>query len=549
MGIAGNLSIRVRLGGAFAVVLAAMAVLIGVGISQVGRISDIEERVMDQDWTKLEAARTIDALTRSNVARLLSLFIINDKAEEERALERIDLNIRKVLEALDTLDHLVASAQGKQLVGEVRQARRDYAESFERVRKLLARDEDQQASALMRRETLPAIERLQESIRQLIDYQNRIVQDSRAESRRIVASARKVMIALGLAAMLAAAALAWWISRSITRPLAQAVGFARAVADGDLRLQIGAAGRDETGQVLSALSDMNGGLGRIISQVAAGSASILQASREIAQGSMDLSARTEAQASSLEETAASLEELAGTVHQNADRARDASALVAAAADAAHEGGAAVERVIGTMAAIDRTAREVVGITSIIDGIAFQTNILALNAAVEAARAGDTGRGFAVVAGEVRVLAQRAAKSAHEIKQLVDVSIRQVEEGGRQVAEAGRTIDSVVGQVRGAAATMSEIALASVEQSAGIDQINSAVAQMDQVTQQNAALVEETASAAASLSQQALQLERAAARFQLPDHLAQRHEAIGPDALPAPAVAARPALRLVAHGGI
>ncbi|WDZ95872.1 methyl-accepting chemotaxis protein [Herbaspirillum sp. WKF16] len=547
MGGAANLSIGARLGGAFAIVLAAMAVLIGVAIVQVARIADIEERVMDQDWTKLEAARTIDALTRSNAARLLSLFIIDDKAEERRTLARVDENIATIKGSLETLDRLVASERGKQLVGEVREARRVFAESFNRVRILLERDQDKEAAQLVRAHIIPNIEKLQNTIQQLVQYQDQIVRDSRSESRRIVSSARELMIALGVAAMLVAALLAWWISRSITRPLARAVGFAQTVAEGDLRQHVDAAGTDETARLLQALEQMNGALVGIISEVAEGSASMLQASREIAQGSMELSARTESQASSLEETASSLEQLTVAVHQNADRARDVSRLVTSAADAAGDGGAAVERVIGTMAAIDRTAREVVGITAIIDAIAFQTNILALNAAVEAARAGESGRGFAVVAGEVRVLAQRAAKSAHEIKSLVDESIRQVEEGGRQVQDAGRTIARVVTQVRGVADTMSEIALASNEQSGGIEQINSAVTQMDHVTQQNAALVEETAAAAAALSRQAQQLERTAARFRLPG---QEHAHVAP-ALAAPAPIARspaPPLRLIAGGG-
>lgn len=516
MSVIGNLSIGKRLGGGFALVLAAMGVLIAVALVQVARIADIEERVMDQDWTKLEAARTIDAMTRSNAARLLSLFIIDDKEEEARVLARVDQNIAVIQQALVTLDRLVTSERGKQLVGKVREARREFGDAFAHIRKLLEQEDDKQAAQMVRTQIIPSIERLQGRIQELVDYQDQIVRDSRIESLRIVASARTVMVGLGLATLLAAALLAWWISHSITRPLARAVAVALTVADGDLRHVVAPAGNDETGLLLQALAQMNASLAGIISGVASGSASMLRASREIAQGSMDLSARTESQASSLEETASSLEQLTVAVHQNADRAREVSRLVISAADAASDGGVAVERVIGTMAAIDRTAREVVGITTLIDAIAFQTNILALNAAVEAARAGESGRGFAVVAGEVRVLAQRAATSAHEIKRLVDDSIRQVEEGGRQVQDAGHTIAGVVAQVRGVAETMSAIALASNEQSSGIDQINSAVMQMDHVTQQNAALVEETAAAAAALSEQAGQLERTAARFLLPE---------------------------------
>jgi methyl-accepting chemotaxis protein len=512
---AARLSIRVRLGGAFAVVLLMMAVLVAVGLNQVNRIAGIEERVMDVDWAKLEAARTIDTLTRSNVARLMSLFITTDAADISKTRERVDKNIRVVVEALDKLERMISSQRGRQLVGEVRRAREDYAKSFSQVSVLLDQGDHVQAAALMRSKTTPAIEHLQTTIRELVTYQSEIVQASRAESHRVVMFARSVMLGLGIAALVVSALLAWWIGRSITTPLARAVGFARAVAQGDLRQQIKAEGRDETAQMLHALSDMNGSLAGLMGQLRHDAESILASSHEIAQGSMELSGRTESQASSLEQTAASLEQLTGTVQQNAERAREASALVTTAADAARQGGEAVTRVIETMAAIEHSARQVVGITAIIDTIAFQTNLLALNAAVEAARAGEAGRGFSVVASEVRVLALRAATSANEIKQLVAESIRRVEIGGSQVEDAGRTIGRVVEQVSGIAGAMSEIALASVEQSSGIEQINSAVAQMDRVTQQNAALVEETAAAAATLAHQAQHLEQAAARFRLP----------------------------------
>ncbi|WP_083444667.1 methyl-accepting chemotaxis protein [Herbaspirillum rhizosphaerae] len=510
----GNFSIRVRLGMAFAFVLLMMATLIVISLLQVQRISAIQDQVMEEDWAKLDAIQTIDAMTRSNMGRILSLFITTDKAGIAKIKEEITGNIAASLKAVDTLDRLVMSDDGKKYLDAVKQARQKYATSYLEVSKLLDAGDDDAASSLVHQQTMPLLDALQTEIKVMVEHQRDVVEKSRRESQRIINSARLVMIALGAATLVLATLLAWRISRSITRPLARAVVFARTVAEGDLRQQITVTSRDETGQMLLALKDMNAGLGDIIAQVAQGAHAILQASQEIARGNMDLSARTEAQASSLEETASSLEQLTGAVHQNADHAREVSQLVSSAANAAHEGGLAVGRVIETMAAIDKTSRQVVNITAIIDGIAFQTNILALNAAVEAARAGESGRGFAVVATEVRSLAQRAATASHEIKALIDESIQQVEAGGRQVEDAGRTIENVVVQVRGISQTMADIALASNEQSSGIDQINHAVSEMDQVTQQNAALVEQAAAAAAALSEQAMQLEHVAGRFKL-----------------------------------
>jgi methyl-accepting chemotaxis protein len=509
-----NFSIRVRLGMAFAFVLLMMAVLIAISLLQVQRISEIQDRVMEEDWTKLDAIQTVDAITRSNMGLVLSLFITTDKTEIAKIKADVTGNIAVSLKAVETLDRLVMSAEGKKYLDAVKQARQKYATSYLDVSTMLDAGQDDAAASLVHRQTMPLLQALQAEIKTMVEHQRNVVEKSRLESHRIVNSARLIMIALGAVTLVLATMLAWWISRSITRPLARAVAFARTVAEGDLRQEITVTSRDETGQMLLALKDMNAGLGEIIAQVAQGAHTILQASQEIARGNMDLSARTEAQASSLEETASSLEQLTGAVHQNADHARDVSQLVSSAANAAHEGGLAVGRVIETMAAIDKTSKQVVNITAIIDGIAFQTNILALNAAVEAARAGESGRGFAVVATEVRSLAQRAATASHEIKALIDESIQQVEAGGRQVEDAGRTIENVVMQVRGISQTMADIALASNEQSAGIDQINHAVSEMDQVTQQNAALVEQAAAAAAALSEQAIELERVAGRFKL-----------------------------------
>ncbi|CAN5713223.1 PAS domain-containing methyl-accepting chemotaxis protein [soil metagenome] len=320
----------------------------------------------------------------------------------------------------------------------------------------------------------------------------------------------------GAAAVGVAMALYGWYSllSSVVAPLKLATSVARAIAGGDLSSQFASDRGDDSGQLLRALQQMNVNLVAIIGDVRSNVESIHVATKEIAVGNMDLSGRTESQASSLEETAASMEEFGSTVKQNAENAVQANQLAASASAVAVKGGDVVAQVIVTMEEISTSARKIVDIISLIDGIAFQTNILALNAAVEAARAGEQGRGFAVVASEVRHLAQRSASAAKEIKGLIDVSVEKVVLGTKLVSQAGMTMNEVVNSVQRVTNIMSEISTASTEQSVGINQVNIAVSQMDEVTQQNAALVEQAAAAAASLEEQAVKLGQAVSIFKL-----------------------------------
>ncbi|WP_454871974.1 methyl-accepting chemotaxis protein [Paraburkholderia xenovorans] len=337
-----------------------------------------------------------------------------------------------------------------------------------------------------------------------------------------------------LIGVLAAAISYLALSRAIARPLDAALGYFDAISAGDLRRPVIVTSRDEMGRLLEGIARMQRSLTDTVRSVRSGSESIATATRQIAAGNIDLSSRTEEQASALQQTASSMEELTGTVRQNADNARQASSLAANASEIANKGSAVVDKVVGTMGDINQSSARIADIISIIEGIAFQTNILALNAAVEAARAGEDGRGFAVVAGEVRSLAQRSSAAAKEIKELIDTSVERVQSGSALVDEAGRTMTDIIGAVQRVTDIMGEIAAASEEQSGGIDQVARAVTQMDEVTQQNAALVEEAAAAASSLEDQAGKLRHAVAVFQLEETGHTAPPSAAPKRAPAPA---------------
>ncbi len=333
---------------------------------------------------------------------------------------------------------------------------------------------------------------------------------ARASNLRMTAGAVGFAIVLGL--LMAGAGV--WVARSITRSLAQANAAVRAIAEGDLGQHIPTDGKDEIGQLLARVAEMQTALRRVVGEVRSGVDSVSMASSEIANGNLDLSTRTEQQASRLQQTAASMEQMATTMQHSADNASRAKTLAASASEVAERGGRVVGEVVNTMQGISESSRRIVDIIGVIDGIAFQTNILALNAAVEAARAGEQGRGFAVVASEVRSLAQRSAQAAREIKALIATSVEKVDGGSRLVQQAGQTMGEIVSQVGHVTELIGAISTAALEQSGGIGNVNQAVSELDETTQQNAALVEQSAAAAASLKEQAQRLSAAVAVFRL-----------------------------------
>ncbi|AOB31045.1 chemotaxis protein [Bordetella sp. H567] len=355
---------------------------------------------------------------------------------------------------------------------------------------------------------------LDKSVQVMLEYLDKATDDMVAAGHRDFSLARTVTVVMVAFALFLTIACWLVLSRMVLRPLREAGQHFDRIAAGDLSQHIEVRSTNEIGLLYSAVKRMQESLTRTVSAVRRGVDEINVGAREISAGNTDLSSRTEQQASSLEETAASMEELASTVKQNAENARQANQLAASASDVAERGGSAVAEVVNTMQDISGSSRKISEIVSVIDGIAFQTNILALNAAVEAARAGEQGKGFAVVAGEVRSLAQRSAQAAKEIKALIEDSVTKVGAGSQQVERAGATMQEIVASVKRVTDIMGEISAASEEQSSGIDQVNRAVSQMDEVTQQNAALVEEAAAAAGSLQEQAQRLAEAVAVFKV-----------------------------------
>ena len=514
-----NMKIGTRLGLCFAIVFALMTMLIAVGSQRLSDIDSLSSTIIDKDWVKADAAATVAATTRANAALVLQLLLDTDATHAAELRKQVEANKTTISKALATLDKLVYRPAGRELLAQVVNERAAYVQSFSAVLKLLADGQREQATQRAMTETMPRLARLQSAVEKLADLQDSIVVANGSEIKQHISSAQAMMLVLGLAALVVGVVCALWVTRSITRPINYALQVARAVAAGDLTSQIRANTQDEAGQLLHALRDMNDALSQIVGQVRNGTVSIASASSQIATGNMDLSARTESQASALEETASSMEELTSTVKANADNAREANHLAGSASSVAQRGGEVVSQVVSTMGSINDSSRRVVDIIAVIDGIAFQTNILALNAAVEAARAGDQGRGFAVVASEVRNLAARSSAAAREIKELISSSVEQVDAGARLVAQAGATMDEVVASVKRVTGIVADISIATREQTEGIEQINTAIMQMDQTTQQNAALVEEAAAAAAAMSDQASELERLVARFRLPDEQA------------------------------
>ncbi|HWW72565.1 MAG TPA: methyl-accepting chemotaxis protein, partial [Duganella sp.] len=507
--------IGTRLAIAFATVLLLAVVATTAGLINARGNAAATKQMMEQPLAKERLVSDWYVLIYSAVARTELIARSKDDTLPVVFADTIAASTKRGGELLGKVKELLSSDEERALYDATIALRGAYQKAKNEVGDIRKAGDDAAAEAAYRDKFLPAAEAYKNKVNELLAFQRKAIDDTARGIEAANQRSNTLLLILTVLMVAIGSVAAWIISRSITGPLKSAVDIAATVANGDLTTRFdGPTSRSEIGDLMTALKGMNDSLRNVVSQVQIGTKTIASASNEIAVGNMDLSQRTEEQASSLEETASSMEELTSTVRQNAENARQANQLAHAASDVAERGGSIVGQVVSTMGTINDSSRKIFDIISVIDGIAFQTNILALNAAVEAARAGEQGRGFAVVASEVRNLAQRSAAAAKEIKELIGNSVEQVDIGSKLVQQAGSTMNEVVDSVRRVTDIMGEITSASSEQSIGIDQVNTAITQMDQVTQQNAALVEEAAAAAASMQEQAERLADVASSFKL-----------------------------------
>ena len=502
----------------FAVFAAIVAMTAGLGLFALAQMSAVNANVADIATNWLPTIKVLGDMQNSiNQIRRAEaqMSIVTDAATATAQTKRIaDTEARLAKQEAEYAQ--VLTPQEQDTYGQYKLHRDAFFAAHAKLMAKLAEGPAARsdAQALFVGETRQSLNNLLDDTDKLVEINAKGADEAYKASQLAYAQTRYWVLGALFGVALLAAILGIWATRMITRPMGQAIGVAKSIAAGDLMVAVRASGRDEIAQLLQALDTMRSSLSNVVATVRSGSESVATASAEIAQGNQDLSARTEQQASALEQTAASMEELSSTVKQNADSARQANQLAASASSVAVQGGDVVGQVVDTMKGINESSRKISDIISVIDGIAFQTNILALNAAVEAARAGDQGRGFAVVASEVRTLAGRSAEAAKEIKLLISASVERVEQGTVLVDKAGVTMTEVVSSIRRVTDIMGEISAASSEQAAGVSQVGEAVTQMDQATQQNAALVEEMAAAASSLKSQAGDLVETVSVFKL-----------------------------------
>ncbi|MDB5918126.1 MAG: methyl-accepting chemotaxis protein [Massilia sp.] len=514
------MKVGTRLGLGFALVLTFLVAVTITGILRMAQIQDRLDRVVGVNNVVTRHVIDMRANVNDRINSLRILTLMSSPDEMEADLTRFKTMTAKYDEIEKKLTGrfaIEASPAEKALLAQVKDSAAVAMPAIAKASELWLADKAEDATRVMIREIKPAQKKWMDSLEQLAALEDKLNTQSQFDAEVAFVNARNFMLLMGVLAVAMGVLAAVVITRGLLKQLGGEPDYtakiAGSIAHGDLSIAIHTADSDK-GSLLVEMKEMRNSLVSIVGQVRVGTETIGTASREIAAGNIDLSSRTEMQASSLEKTASAMEVLTSTVKQNADNAREANLLAATASDVARKGGAVVSQVVDTMGSINASANKIVDIIGVIDGIAFQTNILALNAAVEAARAGEQGRGFAVVAAEVRNLAQRSAAAAKEIKTLIGDSVEKVERGSKLVGQAGVTMDEVVASVKRVTDIMSEIANASQEQSAGIEQVNLSIIEMDSMTQQNAALVEEAAAAAQSLQDQASELAHVVSIFKL-----------------------------------
>jgi methyl-accepting chemotaxis protein len=523
-----NMKTRTRLLAGFAIV-ALLGMLVAVtGIVNMGRMNEQAQRGYRENLLGMSSAKEA-SIDLARIGRSIrGAILARNEADRKKADADVDDARAKMHVRLDAARAVFTSTEGKDLFERTEPLEADMEAKVARLRELARVETPEGKDAALdylQAQVTPANDLLANQLAQLGQHKERDAAQAAEQAGATYRSTRATMIALVLGGLVLSAAFAIVITRTLMRQLGgeplYAVQAAGAIAGGDLSTPVRVRSGDNT-SLVATMEAMRASLAGIVREVRSGTDTIATAASEISLGNMDLSSRTEQQAGSLEETASSMEELTSTVRQNADNARQANVLAASASEVATRGGTVVAQVVDTMSSINESSKRIVDIISVIDGIAFQTNILALNAAVEAARAGEQGRGFAVVASEVRNLAQRSAAAAKEIKTLIHDSVGKVESGGKLVQQAGATMGEIVQSITRVTDIMSEIASASQEQSSGIEQVNEAISQMDQATQQNAALVEQAAAAATSMQEQAATLAKVVGSFRLETAVHAKH---------------------------
>jgi len=512
--ILSNLKIGTRLTLAFATVIALLMLILCVSVSVLNGLSETMDGVVDDRYAQIALSNKIKAAGDQGVITIGQMLLAGDPTQVKKFTDDYAV-IRAVnSDNLKKFEKMLHSADTKAIFDEQTKARGEYGAVVRKVFDLMAAGKRDEAMAAYENDLQAPKARYYALIDKMVDLQSARMSEDVGNAKSSSNRAKIEMALASVLAVLLGAATAYFVTRSITRPIGRAIALAEAVAAGKLTFEAAVEGRDEVSRLIQALRNMVHSLNRIVSQVRVGADAISTAADEVTQGNLDLSARTEQQASALEETASAMEQLTAAVKLSADSAAVASASAVSASTIAARGGEVVSKVIDTMSSIATSSRKISDIIGVIDGIAFQTNILALNAAVEAARAGEQGRGFAVVAGEVRNLAQRSASAAREIKTLIGASVEQVDEGSKMVEHAGQTMQEVVSSIRNVSAIMSEISASSREQSTGIEQVNSAILQMDDSTQRNATMVEQGTAAASAMQAQAKELADAVSAFSL-----------------------------------
>ena len=542
-----QMKVGTRLTFGFLAVVVLGAIVAGIAIYNMTQMNERAKRMYQKELLGISLVKEAN-LDQVYVGRALrGAMLASSEEQRAKTLADVDKFRQQLQENLDKARPLFYTDDGKRDFAETDAKLREYdsvvAELIKRMKaEPLAEKRD--ASDFLFGTFMPTALAIDEKMAALARDKEKLAQETNLYNKGAYENSRATLLVLVALSALTGIGFGIAITRGLTRQLggepAYAAEVAGRIADGDLGTDVQLRAGDET-SLLFAMKSMRDRLARIVSEVRHGTDAIAAASAEIASGNLDLSSRTEEQASSLEETASSMEELTSTVKQNADNARQANVLAQTASTVAGQGGDVVAQVVQTMGSINDSSKKIVDIITVIDGIAFQTNILALNAAVEAARAGEQGRGFAVVAGEVRTLAQRSAAAAREIKALIGDSVDKVEAGTRLVGQAGSTMHEVVSSIQRVTDIMAEISAASQEQTSGIEQINQAISQMDNVTQQNAGLVEEAAAASEALQNQATKLAELVSVFRLDD----RAPAPAPAAPAAPVRAAKSVATLAA----